>query len=196
MWEIAIQQGEADVLKLKQQVQSCAPHSLGYCTHLFPDSPNFLSPAPPLTCFSFIFHKAVTPPRLCWFPPHAPCPTPAQRRQESLEMSGGFSSARSHHPGPGAGRGGGGASGRKLLSVGVGFLLGGRCPQMASSAQPWSLLLVARPLMTHFSHTQEGDDNTLYMGLVDHTYIIHYIYAQVNTCNIHIHVYMHTYVSV
>ena len=49
--------------------------------------------------------------------------------------------------------------------------------------------------MTHFNHTQEGDD-TLYMGLVDHTYIIHYIYTQVNTYNIHIHVYMHTYVSV
>ena len=49
--------------------------------------------------------------------------------------------------------------------------------------------------MTHFNHTQERDD-TLYMGLVDHTYIIHYIYAQVNTYNIHIHVYMHTYVSV
>ena len=36
MWETAIQQGDSDVLKLKQQVQSCAPHSLGYCTVLFP----------------------------------------------------------------------------------------------------------------------------------------------------------------
>ena len=34
---------------------------------------------------------------------------------------------------------GGGASGGNLLSVGVGFLLGGRCSYMASSAQPWSL---------------------------------------------------------
>ena len=104
MWETAIQQGDSDVLKLKQQVQSCAPHSLGFCTLLsFPDSPNFLSPAPPLTCFSFIFHQAVTPPRLCWFPPHAPCPTPAQRWLESLKKSGGFSSVRSHLPGAGAG---------------------------------------------------------------------------------------------
>ena len=51
---------------------------------------------------------------------------------------------------------------------------------------------VARPLMTQFNHPQEGDDNTFYMGLVDHTYIIHYIYVQVNTYSIHIHVYMHT----
>ena len=55
---------------------------------------------------------------------------------------------------------------------------------------------VARPLMIQFNHPQEGDDNTLYMGLVDHTYIIHYIYAQVNTYSIHIHIYMHTYVYI
>ena len=170
MWETAIQPGDADVLRLKQQVQSCAPHSLGYCTLQFPDSPNFLQRHPWLA-FPLSFTKLWLLPDSADFLPTSLAPP---------QFRGGRKASRwvcrqlGVIPGRGRGQwpeapqcGRGLPSWREMPSDGL------LCSAVKSQQ-------VASPFMTHFNHPQEGDDNTLYMGLVDHTYIIHYIYTQVN----------------
>ena len=82
----------------------CSPQSGLLYSSKFPRfSKLSFSSATPDLFFLYLSPSCDSTPRLCWFPPHAPCPTPAQRRRESLKKSGGFSSVRSHLPGAGAG---------------------------------------------------------------------------------------------
>ena len=120
MWETAIQQGGSDVLKLKQQVQSCAPHSLGYCTLLFPRfSKLSFSSATPDLFFLYLSPSCDSTQTLLISSPR-PLPHPsseaAGKPQEEWRL---FISQES------SSWGGGGASGRKLLRVGGASFLQG-----------------------------------------------------------------------